>query len=122
MLREHGAQRPTVFEVLNNVHRLRGTKSRFVYAIPSREPFAQRHAELPPPNPLDDLVSYRSSSSTSIPHTQASTSPAKNAGVQAREKVLEAIATMRRGRPAPLQTTQRPTSPYKAQEKENNKQ
>ena len=122
MLREHGAQRPTVFEVLNNVHRLRGTKSRFVYAIPSREPFAQRHAELPPPNPLDDLVSYRSSSSTSIPHTQASTSPAKNAGVQAREKVLEAIAPMRRGRPAPLQTTQRPTSPYKAQEKENNKQ
>ncbi|TFY73605.1 hypothetical protein EWM64_g10406, partial [Hericium alpestre] len=29
MLREHGAQRPSVFEVLNAVHRMRGTKSKF---------------------------------------------------------------------------------------------
>jgi hypothetical protein len=31
MLREHGAQRPTVFELLDNVHRMRGTRSLFSY-------------------------------------------------------------------------------------------
>lgn len=31
MLREHGAHRPSVFEVLETVHKMRGTKSRFTY-------------------------------------------------------------------------------------------
>ena len=31
MLREHGVHRPSVFEVLEVVHRMRGTKSRFAY-------------------------------------------------------------------------------------------
>jgi len=47
-----------------------------------------------------------------------STSPPKNAGVQAREKVLEAIAPMRRGRPTVASNREsvsysRPTSPKK---------
>lgn len=31
MLREHGVHRPTVFEILDTVHQMRGTKSRFTY-------------------------------------------------------------------------------------------
>ena len=31
ILREHGSQRPTVFEILDVVHKMRGTKSKFVY-------------------------------------------------------------------------------------------
>lgn len=31
MLREHGVHRPSVFEVLDTVHRMRATKSRFTY-------------------------------------------------------------------------------------------
>ncbi len=31
MLREHGVQRPTVFDLLEQVHRLRGTKPLFRY-------------------------------------------------------------------------------------------
>ncbi|KAI0066503.1 hypothetical protein BV25DRAFT_1392784 [Artomyces pyxidatus] len=114
MLREHGAQRPSVFEVLNVVHRMRGTKSRFTYNIPQRQPLSPRHAEF---SPLDTLVSYRSSSTPLAPPAQRPVSPEKNAGVQAREKVLEAIAPMRRGRPSALPSTSRPSSP----EKENRK-
>src|ERR1700683_2369914 len=95
MLREHGAQRPSIFEVLTHVHQLRGTKSRFTYTIPSPQPLSPRQ---PTANPLDSLVSFQSSSGTS---------PSRNAGVQAREKVLEAIAPMRRGRP----TTSAPRTP-----------
>ncbi|TFY51288.1 hypothetical protein EVG20_g11070, partial [Dentipellis fragilis] len=121
MLREHGAQRPTVFEILNVVHRMRGTKSKFTYDIPARTPLSPRHIEAPSQNnPLDSLVSYRSSSSNNVPQLQASPVP-KNAGVQAREKVLEAIAPMRRGRPTPLQSSSRPSSPTKEGGKENRK-
>lgn len=96
MLKEHGAQRPSVFEILQHVHNLRGTKSRFTYNIPVKEPLSPRSLQAPlqslspniAANPLDELVSYKSHQS-----------PAKNAGVEAREKVLEAIAPMRRGRP-----------------------
>ncbi|KAI0275268.1 hypothetical protein BC834DRAFT_965674 [Gloeopeniophorella convolvens] len=104
MLREHGAQRPSVFEVLITVHRMRGTRSKFSYDVPSR---SQLSTERPTnmSNTLEGLVSYRSSSSPSVPRIQASgpsPSPEKNAGVQARERVLEAIAPMRRGRPTPV--------------------
>ncbi len=95
MLKEHGAQRPSVFEILLHVHSLRGTKSRFTYNLPVKEPLSPRSLQAPlqtlspnvGANPLEDLVSYKSQQ------------PAKNAGVEAREKVLEAIAPMRRGRP-----------------------
>jgi AP2-associated kinase len=54
---------------------------------------------------LDDLVAYKS---------QSPASATKNNGVQAREKVLEAIAPMRRGRPEPSPTPRsRSTSPRK---------
>ncbi|KAH9923619.1 uncharacterized protein B0H18DRAFT_1095244 [Fomitopsis serialis] len=105
MLREHGAQRPSVFELLDHVHRLRGTKSRFTYNIPPKAPplsptrasasplqTLSPNVASPPLNPLDDFVSRKSQQAFSA-------SPARNAGIEAREKVLEAIAPMRRGRP-----------------------
>lgn len=111
MLREYGTQRPSVFEILNHVHTLRGTQSRYTYSIPPKQPPMSPRAIVGSPlqpissniavpgatpiNPVDDLVMFKSRSSP------LSTSPSKNAGVQAREKVLEAIAPMRRGRPLP---------------------
>ncbi|CAL1694653.1 unnamed protein product [Somion occarium] len=121
MLREHGTQRPSVFEVLNHVHTLRGTKSRCSYQLPSKQPPLSPRALAPGPlqalspnvmsppsprtNPLDDLVFYKS--------RQPSLSPARNAGVEAREKVLDAIAPMRRGRPASAVISTPPSSPRK---------
>ncbi|KAI0686645.1 hypothetical protein BC835DRAFT_1309465 [Cytidiella melzeri] len=109
MLREYGTQRPTVFELLNHVHALRGTRSRYTYNLPPKQlpvparpsvgsPLQTLSPNIAVPgatatNPLADLVMFKSRSS------QLSTSPSKNAGVQARDKVLEAIAPMRRGRP-----------------------
>ena len=119
MLREHGAQRPTVFEILNTVHRMRGTKSKFNYSVPSRSQLVSQLSidRAPATAALDGLVSYRSSTA-SVPHAQGlpSVNPDKNAGVQAREKVLEAIAPLRRGRPTPISlhhATTGPSSPAK---------
>lgn len=120
MLREHGAQRPTVFEILNMVHRMRGTKSKFNYNVPSRSQLVSQLAIDRAPATsaaLDGLVSYRSST-TSAPQAPvlSSANPDKNAGVQAREKVLEAIAPLRRGRPTPVSlhhATTGPSSPSK---------
>ncbi|KAI9444633.1 hypothetical protein H4582DRAFT_1844582 [Lactarius indigo] len=117
MLREHGAQRPTVFETLNVVHRMRGTKSKFTYNVPSRSqltPHLPTDPSLSSSATLDGLVSYRSSTSASQAQAPPSTKPDKNAGVQAREKVLEALAPLRRGRPAPVSlhhSTTGPSSP-----------
>lgn len=107
MLREHGAQRPTVFETLNNVHRLRGTTSRFTYTIPEQAPLSPRSMTAGGARTiLDDLVTYK-------PQSPAQT-VAKNNGTQAREKVLQAIAPMRRGRPeSPPPPRSRSTSPHK---------
>lgn len=105
ILREHGAQRPTVFEIANTVHSLRGTKSRFAYTIPEQAPLSPRSMNFGGTKAiLDDLVTYK-------PQSPAST---KNNGIQAREKVLEAIAPMRRGRPEASPTPRsRSTSPRK---------
>jgi len=107
MLREHGAHRPAIFEVLNNVHRLRGTKSRFTYAIPEQTPLSPRSMNAGGRKAtLDDLVTYKSQSPIST--------AAKNIGTQAREKVLEAISPMRRGRrEASSASRSRSTSPRK---------
>ena len=107
MLREHGAQRPAVFEILNNVHRLRGTKSRFTYTIPEQAPLSPRSMGVGGTKAmLDDLVAYK-------PQSSAQT-VVKNNGIQAREKVLEAIAPMRRGRPETSPAPRsRSTSPLK---------
>ncbi|KAJ6601145.1 hypothetical protein DFH09DRAFT_1355371 [Mycena vulgaris] len=114
MLREHGAQRPSVFELLSLVHRLRGTKSQFSYTIPPPQPLSPRPQQTQfaqSPNPLDATVTYQ--------HQQPS--PSKNAGVQARDKVLEAIAPMRRGRPTaevpPSTSRSRNASPQKERER-----
>ncbi|KAI0032159.1 hypothetical protein K488DRAFT_50509 [Vararia minispora EC-137] len=106
MLREHGAHRPSVFDLLDVVHRMRGTKSRFTYKRPQEKTAPPRPTELLPPNPLDSVVSYRPSSANAIVQP-------KNAGIQAREKVLEAIAPMRRGRPT-AGSSSRTVSPEKA--------
>ena len=112
MLREHGSQRPTVFEILNLVHRMRGTKSKFAYNVPSRSQLVPRLVTEPASTTagaLDGLVSYRSSTS-SVSQAQMPSSN-KNAGVQAREKVLEAIAPLRRGRPTPISLHHATTGP-----------
>ncbi|KAI0783138.1 hypothetical protein C8Q75DRAFT_737106 [Abortiporus biennis] len=120
MLREYGTQRPTVFEILNHVHALRGTKSQFTYSIPQKQPsLLPRHTHAPPlqalspnvassgssSNPLDDLVSFKSRSQP------PSSAPTRNAGIEARDKVLAEIAPMRRGRPTAAPSP--PASPKK---------
>ncbi|KAF5313147.1 hypothetical protein D9619_002641 [Psilocybe cf. subviscida] len=129
MLREHGAQRPTVFELLNHVHRLRGSKSKFTYNIPVPPPLLPRtqpHAKVTsPPNPLDGIVTYGAPAPTAKPaisiyhDPKAANVALPNQGIQARDKVLEAIAPMRRGRPnasghqAQASSSSRPSSPQK---------
>ncbi|KAF8971667.1 hypothetical protein BDZ97DRAFT_1136609 [Flammula alnicola] len=136
MLREHGAQRPTVFELLNHVHRLRGTKSKFSYNVPAPSPLLPRpHVQgkpppSPSPNPMEGLVTYggrptKSALSLYDPKSPPNTATV-NQGIQARDKVLEAIAPMRRGRPASskeLQGSSRPASPQKsAQSRQTNQE
>ena len=108
MLREHGAQRPTVFELLGYTHRLRGTKSKFSYNIPPPSPLLSRpqseSKSFPAANPLNDVITYTSPPAKSgISLYQSSSSRQNqspiNQGIQARDRVLEAIAPMRRGRP-----------------------
>ncbi|KAG2355167.1 hypothetical protein BDR07DRAFT_1613821 [Suillus spraguei] len=125
MLREHGTQRPTVFELLVQVHNIRGTKSRFTYDIPAPAPLSPRALQSLSTNALDNLVSYRRAPGIDTAAQQAPPTQSQdiNAGVQARDRVLEAIAPMRRGRPyhsqqqndatAPLSTS-RPPSPSKS--------
>ncbi|KAH8111853.1 hypothetical protein DFH11DRAFT_1728982 [Phellopilus nigrolimitatus] len=91
MLREHGAHRPTVFEILDTVHQMRGTKSRFNYNPLPKQSLSPRKLPSPIPSRNEALSSART------PDTAA---PVHANGIQAREKVLEAIAPMRRGRPS----------------------
>ncbi|KIK70600.1 hypothetical protein GYMLUDRAFT_32645 [Collybiopsis luxurians FD-317 M1] len=125
MLREHGTQRPSVFELLAQVHRLRGTKSQFQYSIPPPQPLAPRilpQHKSPSPNPVHSTISYQqgpmAAANINGSHNNAmgpSSSLSKNAGVQARDKVLEAIAPMRRGRPAASkEAPSRSSSPIKS--------
>lgn len=60
MLREQGAQRPTAFEVLAHVHKLRGTKSPFKYPLPTPTPLSPRRPDSKS-NPLDGVITYRQS-------------------------------------------------------------
>ena len=103
MLREHGTQRPTVFQLLEQVHLIRGTKSRYRYVRlhgtpPQILPDLIQNANpspLPPPQvPLSpDTVTFRSAQQHQAQQLAAST-----AAQQARQQVLDAIAPMRRGR------------------------
>lgn len=124
MLREHGTQRPSVFELLAQVHAIRGTKSRFTYDIPPPQPLSPRTLQSSSTNALDNLVSYRRAPGTDTTPQQAPPAQPQDVGggIQARDKVLEAIAPMRRGRPYHSQqqndtttpsSTSRPPSPPK---------
>ncbi|TFK26780.1 hypothetical protein FA15DRAFT_667070 [Coprinopsis marcescibilis] len=130
MLREHGTQRPTVFELLKHVHHLRGTKSQFNYDVPVPQPLIPKHRHqqvVPKPTPSPKPPSQGTDHHSHRPiggHPNGlrsapalSSSPPRNQGVQAREKVLEAIAPMRRGRPnnhSREDSTSRQPSPHKA--------
>ncbi|KAI6120690.1 hypothetical protein EDD16DRAFT_1574862 [Pisolithus croceorrhizus] len=111
MLREHGTQRPSVFELLEQLHIMRGTKSRFVYHIPPPQPLSPRVLQAP-------STTSRDHSATSIrPRSSNAQSKQKDvlSGVQVREKAL-GNATPRRGRPGHqkeslLPSTSRPGSP-----------
>ncbi|KZS93011.1 hypothetical protein SISNIDRAFT_96449 [Sistotremastrum niveocremeum HHB9708] len=86
MLKEHGSQRPSVFDLLNVVHRMRGTQSLFKYK-PSEHALSSSAGEMSSlKNPLTVASSSMQSSSS------------QNTGQMARQKVLEAITPMRRGR------------------------
>ncbi|KAF8808057.1 hypothetical protein BYT27DRAFT_7166536 [Phlegmacium glaucopus] len=123
MLREHGAQRPTVFELLAHVHRLRRTKSKFSYTIPAPSPLSPRtqpeFKQSPSPNPSVAYTSPPANPALSFygPHSRQNQPPI-NQGIQARDKILEAIAPMRRGRPSnstesKSASSSRPASPQK---------
>jgi AP2-associated kinase len=110
MLKEHGTQRPSVFDILNLVHALRGSTSRFSYNIPAVAPLSPSlHRQ--PANPLDDVVSYRPKSSTGNGNMQPRQEVEPGGGLQARDRVLEAIAPMRRGRPQMASPAQTGASP-----------
>ena len=104
MLREHGTQRPTVFQLLEQVHQIRGTKSRYPYVRLHNSPSLilpdptqnTNPSPLPPPQaPLSpEAVTFRS-----VQQLQAQQLAVSTSAQQARQQVLDAIAPMRRGRP-----------------------
>ena len=105
MLHEHSAQCPTVFETLNVVHdHMCGTKSKFTYNVPyhsQRTPHLPVEPSLLLSGTLDGLVWYQSSELTSQVQVPSSlTKLDKNAGIQARKKVLKAIAFLQHSWPA----------------------
>jgi len=81
MLQEHGMQRPNVFEILQSVHRLRGTTSAFTYNTSPVHTTAARDIPLRPlpTNTLDSLVVVRPKSGQHV-----TGSPSQNAGTLAR--------------------------------------
>lgn len=100
MLREHGAQRPTVFELLAHVHRIRGTKSKFTYAVPLTTPLVPRTSHPTKYQSSDGFVTYNAPpAKPALSLYGPGIMAIPNQGIQARDKVLDAIAPMRRGRP-----------------------
>ncbi|KAG6830894.1 hypothetical protein H0H92_014045 [Tricholoma furcatifolium] len=95
MLQEHGVRRPSVFEILTHVHRLRGTKSRFKYTIPTNQPLSPRHPTAsqssPSPTVRSDLMAVPQPNRVTM-----SVSPSRGQGVEARDKVMAAIAPLRK--------------------------
>ena len=111
MLKDHGTMRPTVFEVLGDVHRMRGTQSQFQYTAAMSQPLVSNrppHTKHATSSALDGVITYKS---PKAPHKSTPPStPAKNQGQLARDKVMEAIAPMRRGRPSPSKDLSGPNS------------
>ncbi|KIK30275.1 hypothetical protein PISMIDRAFT_671449 [Pisolithus microcarpus 441] len=114
MLREHGTQRPSVFELLEQLHLMRGTKPKFVYHIPPPQPLSPRVLQAHPTTPRDHSAASIRPRSSNAQYKQRDVIP----GVQVREKVLGNV-TPRRGRPnhqkeSLLPSTSRPASPTAA--------
>ncbi|KAF7784170.1 hypothetical protein Agabi119p4_335 [Agaricus bisporus var. burnettii] len=97
MLREQGAQRPTVFEVLAHVHKVRGTKSPFKYPLPMLTPLSPRQSGLKS-NALDGVITYRQPAPQSHP---SSVHPVQPVSQPQPLKLPEASTPERRGRPKP---------------------
>jgi AP2-associated kinase len=120
MLREHGTQRPNVFEILDVVHRMRGTKSSFRYVSNHRNTCATFPLLIPTvqarPPPPSQLIGTPSAMSSSLPMVQAKPYVPVGA-LEARKHVLDAIQPMRRGRPSQgvtLIPSPAPLSPVKS--------
>ena len=115
-----------MFQLLTHVHRLRGTKSKFTYNIPASSPLLSpaqsEFKSSSSPNSLNNVITYTSpppKSALSL-HDLSSrqNQPPVNQGIQARDRVLEAIAPMRRGRPDSSResknaSSSRPASPQR---------
>jgi AP2-associated kinase len=114
MLREHGTQRPSVYEVLDAVHRMRGTKSSFHYV---REMFSHTRICLPftssfpqTAKPKPKPIPTAPSNAMPIPSFVSPPLPTSvGAPYQVRKQDLETIQPMRRGRPSGV-----PVVPLKA--------
>ncbi|CAE6534419.1 unnamed protein product [Rhizoctonia solani] len=87
MLRELGVQRPSVFEVLNVVHRMRGTKSAFNYTRPQ----IPAQIQSPPQPTQDQLIQISRNGGQQAPS-------ARDKQLREQKEALDAMG-MRRGRP-----------------------
>ncbi|KAG9076047.1 hypothetical protein FRC06_009743, partial [Ceratobasidium sp. 370] len=99
MLRELGVQRPSVFEVLNVVHRMRGTKSTFHYG--ARPQPSLPNSQGAPVSPSDQLIQ--------IGQRPTPGQSQREKQLRDQKEALDAMH-MRRGRPAEVT----PASPGKA--------
>ncbi|CEL60146.1 hypothetical protein RSOLAG1IB_09395 [Rhizoctonia solani AG-1 IB] len=88
MLRELGVQRPSVFEVLNVVHRMRGTKSAFNYARPQ----IPAQIQSPPQPSQEQLIQISRNGGQPQPPS------AREKQLREQKEALDAMG-MRRGRP-----------------------
>ncbi|KIO24181.1 hypothetical protein M407DRAFT_9071 [Tulasnella calospora MUT 4182] len=138
MLQKYGKDRPSVFDLLDNVHRLRGTRSQFSYnpppppisSLPPFSPAPPTSAQAFNTNAAAGFQSARinagfgNSNASANPYnvyvpdpnakSPTSASPAAgNAGsssaAAARQHVLSAIQPMRRGRPSAIAPVISPT-------------
>ncbi|QRW22353.1 Serine/threonine-protein kinase [Rhizoctonia solani] len=88
MLRELGVQRPSVFEILNVVHRMRGTKSAFNYTRPQ----IPAQIQSPPQPSQDQLIQVARNGA------QPQAPSAREKQLREQKEALDAMG-MRRGRP-----------------------
>ena len=63
-----------MFEVLHNVHSVRGTKSAYSYSLPTLKTLALRNSDFKS-NPLDGVVTYRQSAAQIAPKVQSTKAP-----------------------------------------------
>ncbi|QRV80483.1 kinase domain protein [Ceratobasidium sp. AG-Ba] len=103
MLRELGVQRPTVFEVLNVVHRMRGTKSAFHYGPRPQQSLPSPQVQQPM-SPPDQLIQ--------VGQRPSAAQAQREKQLRDQKEALDAM-NMRRGRPgevAPSSPAIKPTT------------